>query len=234
MKILANFSGLCYTGPGKTIGLCLRPWERSWSDVPEHLQSRQLALEALRVVLSLLWVVFSLPVVTLGGATAALYDAVVHGFRRHESDYLYRFFTTFRAEWKHGILPTLLCGAVIGGLWFGYTRFTGSASGDAAVMLAAGLLVLLCIPAGAVCWVFPALSRFELETSALLSNSFRLALGHLPATFAMVLAAYGCVWLTAYLLFLPLLLLPALPALFCSLFIERVFKRYEQNDEPKE
>lgn len=234
MKILANFSGLCYTGPGKTIGLCLRPWERSWSDVPEHLQSRQLALEALRVVLSLLWVVFSLPVVTLGGATAALYDAVVHGFRRHESDYLYRFFTTFRAEWKHGILPTLLCGAVIGGLWFGCTRFTGSASGDAAVMLAAGLLVLLCIPAGAVCWVFPALSRFELETSALLSNSFRLALGHLPATFAMVLAAYGCVWLTAYLLFLPLLLLPALLALFCSLFIERVFKRCEQNDEPKE
>lgn len=138
-----------------------------------------MALEALRVVLSLLWVVFSLPVVTLGGATAALYDAVVHGFRRHESDYLYRFFTTFRAEWKHGILPTLLCGAVIGGLWFGCTRFTGSTSGDAAVML----------------------------------------------------AVYGCVWLTGYLLFLPLLLLPALLALFCSLFLERVFKRYEQDGE---
>ena len=183
------------------------------------------------IVLSLLWILCSLPLVTLGGATAALYDAAVHGFRRKESGYLYRFFTTFKAEWKHGILPTLFWGGLIGLLLFGYTRFTGTASGDAAVMTAWALLVVLCIPVGTVCWVFPVLSRFELDFRSLCGNSVRLALAHLPATFAMALAAGACVWITVRLLFLPLLVLPALLVLFWSLFTEPVFKQYE-NEPP--
>ena len=179
------------------------------------------------VVLSLLWLVFSLPVVTLGGATAALYDAVVHGFRRHESDYLYRFFGTFKAEWKHGILPTLFWGGLMTALILGYRWFTGQAAGDAAVMTAWALLVVLCIPAGIVCWVFPVLSRFELGFGPLCANSARLALAHLPGTFAMALATGACVWVTGYLLFVPLLVLPALLVLFWSLFTEPVFRKYE-------
>ena len=179
------------------------------------------------VILSLLWVVCSLPVVTLGGATAALYDAVVHGLRRGESDYLYRYFQTFRSEWKRGILPTLVWGLLLGALFFAYRQFTGAASGDAAVMAAVAMLVILCIPVGAACWVFPALSRFTLDFGPLNANAVRLALGHLPATFAMVLALYGCLWVTGRLLFLPLLVLPALLVLFWSLFMEPVFKKYE-------
>ena len=41
---------------------------------------------------------------------------------------------------------------------------------------------------------------------------------HLPASFAVALALYGCVWLTGRLLFVPLLLLPVLPSLFFFLF----------------
>ena len=179
------------------------------------------------VVLSLLWLVFSLPLVTLGGAAAALYDAVVHGFRRGESDYLYRFFTTFKAEWKHGLLPTLVCGGGLGLLLWGYSRFTAAAQGDAAVMTAWALLVVLLIPVGIVCWVFPMLSRFEQSTGVLLSNSVCQALAHLPATLLMALAAGAAVWVTPRLLFVPLLFLPALLALFWSLFLEPVFRTYE-------
>ena len=182
------------------------------------------------VILSLLWLVFSLPVVTLGGATAALYDAAVHSFRRKESDYLYRFFTTFKAEWKHGILPTLLWAGILAGLYLGYRAFAGSAQGDAAVMAAYALLVLLCIPVGISCWVFPILSRFTLDFGRLNGNAVRLALAHLPASFAMALALYGCIWLTGRLLFVPLLILPSLLMLFFSLFLEPVFRKYETDD----
>lgn len=85
---------------------------------------------------------------------------------------------------------------------------------------------------GAVCWVFPVLSRFALGFGPLCANSFRLALAHLPASFAMALAAGACVWLTAYLLFLPLLFLPALLVLFWSLFTEPVFRGYEAASRP--
>jgi uncharacterized membrane protein YesL len=183
------------------------------------------------LILSGLWLLCSLPVVTIGGATAALYDAVVHGFRRHESDYLYRFFGTFKAEWKHGIPPTLFWGGLLTALFLGYRWFTGQASGDAAVMAAYALLVVLCIPVGIACWVFPVLSRFELGFGLLCANSAKLALAHLPGTFAMALATGACVWVTGYLLFLPLLFLPALLTLFWSLFTEPVFKRYETEAE---
>lgn len=186
------------------------------------------------LVLSGLWLLCSIPVVTLGGATAALYDAVVHDFRRHESDYLYRFFTTFKAEWKHGILPTLFWGGLLTLLLLGYRWFTGQASGDAAVMAAYALLVVLCVPTGTACWVFPALSRFELGFGPLCVNSIRLGLGHLPGTLAMALATGACVWLTPRLFFLPLLILPALLVLFWSLFIEPVFKKYEEKDSSAE
>ena len=186
------------------------------------------------LLLSILWLLCCLPVVTIGAATTALYDAVVHCFRRKESDYLARFFETFKAEWKHGILPTLLWGAVLTALILGYRWFTGHFTGDGAVMAAVALLVVLILPAGAFCWVFPTLSRFTLSFGRLNGNAIRLALGHLPSTVAMVLGTYACVWVTGRLLFLPLLVLPALLMLFWSLFIERVFKQYEEAAEPEE
>ena len=70
------------------------------------------------VGLALCWLLCCLPVVTLFPATAALYDAVVHGIRYREDGPYKRFFRTFRAEWKSGILSTLLWGAVLG--FFGY------------------------------------------------------------------------------------------------------------------
>ena len=182
------------------------------------------------LILSGLWLLCSLPVVTIGGATAALYDAVVHGFRRHESDYLYRFFGTFKAEWKHGILPTIFWGGLLTALFLGYRWFTGQADSDAAVMAAYALLVVLCVPVGIACWVFPVLSRFELGFGPLCANSARLALAHLPGTLAMALATGACVWLTGYLLFLPLLFLPALLTLFWSLFTEPVFQKFEKSE----
>ena len=36
------------------------------------------------LILSLMWVLFSLPVVTIGASTTALYDAVAHGIRFKE------------------------------------------------------------------------------------------------------------------------------------------------------
>ena len=56
------------------------------------------------VILSLLWCLCSVPLVTLGPATAALYDTVVHSMRRKEAPPFYRFFDTFRRELKEGVL----------------------------------------------------------------------------------------------------------------------------------
>ena len=65
------------------------------------------------LALSLLWVICSLPVVTMGAATAALYDASVKCVRRGESGTLARFFRTFRRELATASLVTVLWGALL-------------------------------------------------------------------------------------------------------------------------
>ena len=47
--------------------------------------------------LSLIWLFCCLPVITIGPATTALYDAVTHGIRYQETGLYRRFFRTFKA-----------------------------------------------------------------------------------------------------------------------------------------
>ena len=60
------------------------------------------------IVLSVLWVIFSLPVVTMGAASAALYHAVYHHVRKGE-DYLFNsFWSAFRENFKRQTLCWLV------------------------------------------------------------------------------------------------------------------------------
>lgn len=186
------------------------------------------------VLLSLLWTVFSAPLITLGAASAALYDTSVACFRRKEQDYLRRFFSTFKRELKNTLLPTLLWALILGGLYMLFRRLAAGFEGSAALVVSSALTALLLLPLGVCCWVFPLLSRFTLGFGQLNGNALRLALGHILATFAMALGCAVSLWLTLRLAFLPLFFLPCLLALWCALFLEPVFRKYEHPEETDE
>ena len=65
------------------------------------------------LALSVLWLLCSIPVLTLGAATTALYDSVVRCIRYKQPKPYARFFRTFKNELIPGILLTLMWGAVI-------------------------------------------------------------------------------------------------------------------------
>ena len=183
------------------------------------------------LALSLLWVICSLPVVTMGAATAALYDASVKCVRRGESGTLVRFFRTFRRELAAASIVTVLWGALLlllsAGLRLAWAGVQANLTG-APVMLA-GLFVLLLIPFGALCWMFPLLSRFTFRPGGLIAMGLRLTLAYLPYTALIVvitLAAAASVWL----LWVPVLAVPCLTALLWSLPMERVFRKYMPGD----
>ncbi len=179
------------------------------------------------VCLSLLWVVCSLPVLTLGSATAALYDSVSRCVRGGQNGPYARFFETFKSNWKTGLPAGLLiAGAAYGlyrlhyflylhalerGLWYGIYFF---------------FWVLALVFIGAMGYVLPALSRFELGFGRLLGNCGRLAMGHLPSTLAM-----GLILTVSFILFydfpvLSIFFLPCMAALLVSLPLERIFKPF--------
>ena len=192
---------------------------------PESLVWKPLGYLGDLVMLSLLWTVFSIPVVTLGPASAALYDAAVHSIRRKEETVLARFFSTFKRELKQGIISTLImaaAAAVLLGVPLLLLRARGGAYLLAVVLVLA--FFLLCV----LCWLWPVLSRFEMGLGALLNTSVRLAFGHILRSAAMAVLWAAAIY--AGLRFVaPFFVCPALAALLSSYLIEPVFRSYEQS-----
>lgn len=198
---------------------------------PESLVWKPLGFLGDLVVLSLLWAVCSVPVVTLGPASAALYDAAVHSLRRKEDLPFERFFATFRRELKEGVLSTLVwlgIALALGAALFALLRYVPACAEHWPLVLAAALILgffLLCVQ----CWLWPTLSRFTLDLRALHSAALRLALGHILRSAAMAVL-WGAALYAGFRWVAPIFVCPGLAALLSTFFIEPVFRRYEQVD----
>ena len=178
------------------------------------------------MALSVLWLLCSLPVLTLGAATTALYDSVVRCIRYKQPKPYARFFRTFKNELIPGILLTLLWGAAAAlGLWMLTLLRQYSAVSPSAGAAGAAYYVALVLPLGAACWVFPILSRCELGFGALNKTALTLAVGHLPSTVILVLMTAELARLSVRWLF-PLAFMPAVLMLLWSLFTEPAFKKH--------
>ena len=182
------------------------------------------------VFLSVFWLACSLPVVTVGPATAALYNAAVRCIRGDERNSWGVFLRTFRAELKVGVLATLAVLPAAAALLFLQGLLYQTASAPAGVALYAGYQLFLLLPLGAACYLFPVLSRFTFRTGGLLLNCAKLAVAHLPSTAAMGLMLALAIWVCS---FLPLLavVLPTAMALVQSLFLERIFRPYIRREQ---
>lgn len=186
------------------------------------------------LILSLLWFICSLPVVTVGAASAALYDAAVHTVLRNEPDLFTRFFRTFRGEFKAATLAWLIWGAALFSAFAGHNMAVNAAADDPRwSLLAAVYLVVMALPAGVLSWLFPLLSRYEFTFAQLNLTALRFWIAHLPSTAAMALLLALCAGLSVRLLF-PVCFAPCLLALADSFFVERAFKKHTPEQEAEE
>lgn len=178
------------------------------------------------LLLSLLWCGCSLPLITLGASTTALYDAAVHGIRYREPGLYRRFFRTFRREWKTSVPVTLLWGAV---LLFGFYVLAlldeAAAEETMAGVMAGGYRVLMGIPLTCACWSVMLLSRFTYKFRDLTANALRF----LPVHLLQSLAVGVFTWVVCRYCFhypIALTFAPAVSVIGWSLVAEPVFKKY--------
>ena len=177
-------------------------------------------------LLSVFWLVCSIPLFTIGPATAALYHTVVRCIRGDRRDSWSLFFRTFRDNFKVGALTSLVVGAAGFVLFFLYNLLYQVAPySQAGYVLFMAYYVFLLLPLGVLCWLFPTLSRFTFGVGGLLSNCAKLAVAHLPVTVALALLLYGAAFVCVNLP-VAAAVLPALLALSHSLFLERVYAPY--------
>lgn len=169
-----------------------------------------------------------LPVVTAGASWAAAYYTAVKAVRRHRSGIWGCYWHSFRQNLKQGIAFSLLMLAV-GGLLVFY-RFAISGV-EVFSALYFGLVVLLAVVFLAVlAWLFPLLSRYDMTAGRLLASSVLLAAGHPLRTIGVAAMLLACVFLTAMLP--PLILL--LPGLHCwgaSFLQEPVLRKLAKDNQ---
>lgn len=178
------------------------------------------------LLLSGLWCLCSLPLVTSGAATTALYDAAVHGIRNREPGTYRRFFRTFRAELKTGICISLLWGLIL--LFCDYVLALldeAAAESTQAALMAGGYRALMAVPMCAAAWSCMLLSRFTYRFRELTANALRFLLAHLLPSIALGVMCWAACWFCVNYP-LGLCFAPAVTAIGWSLVAEPVFKKY--------
>lgn len=138
------------------------------------------------ILLSCLWVIFSIPVLTIGPATAALYYAtqkMVQG----ENIHVFRcFMKSFRENLKQGMVLTLIFGVAAGLMYYDYV-FSYVVHDSLGTPLRIVFAVLAVVWLVMACYTFPLQAQFRNSIKRTLLNALFLSLIHLGKTVQLVI-----------------------------------------------
>lgn len=183
------------------------------------------------ILLSILWAVLCLPLVTAGPATAALYDTTVKYVREYDAGTYAHFFRVFRKNLRVGIPAGFLVEALTFLVVKGDALlFSVAERGTAGYAAYAAFSVIVFLLMGMVSYVFPLLSRFETGTGRLFSNALVLSMAHLPSTFGMGALLGISIWAVANY-WIPIVFVPGVLFLLDSYFLERIFRPFIPPEE---
>ena len=145
------------------------------------------------ILVSIYWLIGSVPIITIGASFAAMYAAVTRSVREDRGSVTSRFWSAYRKN----LLPSIPLTLIYGGVLFllllniGILRAkTTGLFGLFFMVLYFAVLVLFVISA---CYAFPALSRFDMPYGWFVKLSFYMTFRHLPISLillAMFAAAY--------------------------------------------
>ena len=189
------------------------------------------------ICLNVLWVICSIPIVTTGASTTALYTVMLK-MVRNEEGYIFRgFFKAFKENFKQSTIIWLIV-AALGVVWWIDYRVSGLMGQGISDVFRIIFLLLGFLLLSVTIYVFPLTARYENSISATFKNAIILTVAKLPYTFIMVavlvIAVLASLWNTMMLMMaLPLWFIfgVSLIAWVNSYLLRRVFTVFEQEEE---
>lgn len=142
------------------------------------------------VVLTGLWLICSLPIVTIGASTAALYYVTLKLERDQEGYTIRSFFRAFRDNLKQGMLAGLIALAA-GGILSGDIYMARRAHTQMGDMLLWTFLILAFICLATALYLFPLMARCRTGLLQLVTMAFVMAMKNIGWTIFM-LVCLGC------------------------------------------
>lgn len=151
--------------------------------------------------LNFIWLLFSLPIVTIGASTTAMYSVTMKMARDREGYVFQGFWKSFKENFKQATLIwiiLLIVGTVLGtDIYYFYNSTSEHAGLGMAVMIGLSSLALCTAE-----YIFPLQAQFENSIKQTIKNAFIICVRHLPWTVLLLCiyaAAAFCLYIAALL-----------------------------------
>lgn len=184
--------------------------------------------------ISLLWIVFSLPIFTIGAATTALYYTV-NKVLSHGRSYVFKeYWGAFKSNFKQSTIIWLILMVVAGIMGLdAYIMHQYYDAGNSIGKLYIFFLIMIAFEAIWALYIFPSIARFENTNKAIMKNSALMAVAHLPKT--LLMAVILILFILLYWIFpFMIIFIPAAFMWVWSLILEKIFRRYMSEEDLKE
>lgn len=176
--------------------------------------------------ISLLWIIFCIPIVTIGTSTTAMYYTVNKVLRGNRG-YVWRsFWDSFKSNFKQSAIIWLICLAA--GILLGldaYITYQMLANGEKIGVLYYIFLVMLVFLVLWMCYLFSYTARFENSIKLIMRNCAMIAIANLPKAFLIFVLLVLAVFIVYLLPFL-ILLVPALVTWSLNAILENIYRKY--------
>lgn len=175
------------------------------------------------ILVSILWIIGCIPIVTIGASTAALYYTCVKVIR-HGRGYLFSsFLQSYRSNLKQGIVVTLL-GILISFVLYMDFRYI-TALDAAPQYLVAIYQICMTFFASLLIYLVATMSRFSVSFFQLLKLSVFMMIRHFYYTIVMLVLLITVIILMMAVPF-SVFFLPGIYILLTSLIMEKVLQKY--------
>lgn len=179
------------------------------------------------LILSIVWLILCIPIITIGPATTALYYTTVKVIRRDRGYLMREFFKSFKLNFKNGalvgVILTIIFSILVLDLNISKTSISSNIKVNSVffgIYIAIAFLVL-----SFSIYVFPVLSRFEVNIKQLIRTAALMSIRHLLNSILMIVILLAGITIC---MFVPILIfiMPATVTLINSLIMERILKKY--------
>lgn len=137
------------------------------------------------IILSILWLICCLPIITIGTSTAAMYYVTMKMVRNEDNGIIRCFFRSFKANMKQGIIISLLF-TIAGILLYFDWIFAFAVDGVLGFILRILFVVLTLLLSLVVVFTFPLQARFRNTMLNTLKNALLLAVNNFKNTMVAV------------------------------------------------
>lgn len=179
-------------------------------------------------IISFLWLLCCLPLITIGASTTAAYYAMVKVVRKEKGTLMQEFFKSFRQNLKDSMIINaiylVITGILIFNIYSMYQRIANIENNFAFQMLFIYIaLLLLMILIGI--YTYPVLSRFQMNRFTLIKFSILIMFRHFP-TSLLLLAVFLVSFVAIVVCPFGVIFVPGVCLYIYSSMMEKVLRKY--------